>query len=703
VVPLGRLWDYKWSILACFIPLAVGGGFLVSSLMVPMYTASARIEVSPVIPQLVSSRSDMVPMYDAYRNSQVAHIRGPEVLDAVLDNPGVRAPAGYRAEPATWLEAGLAWLGLRREPPPRDRLSETLQIDAPRGNQNIFVSLATPRPGEAKLLVAEVVRTYKEWAEKQDADSDLDRLRKLDALIAEHSGEVTFNRTQTVRLRQQLGTGTPEALLNQRLLKLDDLISRQSSLRVRYEALVRAREDPNAVAAPVVFSLDTEWSARQRDVEAAAQQLRTVESQFGEDHPLLKRAQVALRAAEERLRLRETELRAAASGSADGEEAQRLRFELGTVATETEQFQAIFDQSFKAAEELTQRNEAIAEKEELVARLSAERERIKMNREVAGRIRTYAAYEPAEPDAGKRTKVLVAALVAALGASVGLAYLRLRLSPTVDDVGEALEPTNSTFLGCVPHAEPEELVRPQEASSVGEAVRLIRTALLRRLAETGGQVVQVTSGGAGSGKSTVALLLARSLAQSGRRVLLVDADLHQPVLQERLGLTSSVGLLGALAEPAAGADGYVEVMPGLHFLSTGARTRPGQRELLANGRFAALLEQWRGRYDLVLLDCAPLLGTADSVIVSGHVDGTVLVIRERHCRRAALNVALHVLHASGGRLLGTVYVSAARSGVYGYGYGYGPDGVDRQTARTVRAGAGEPATAVAPGGEPEQK
>lgn len=91
---------------------------------------------------------------------------------------------------------------------------------------------------------------------------------------------------------------------------------------------------------------------------------------------------------------------------------------------------------------------------------------------------------------------------------------------------------------------------------------------------------------------------------------------------------------------------------------------------MANGAFASLLHQWRGAYDLVLLDSAPLLGMADAGIIAGRVDGTVLVVRERYCRREAVLEALATLSAAGGKLLGTVFVGSGRFGGYGYGYAY---------------------------------
>jgi len=218
---------------------------------------------------------------------------------------------------------------------------------------------------------------------------------------------------------------------------------------------------------------------------------------------------------------------------------------------------------------------------------------------------------------------------------------------------------------------------------------MIRTALLNRLEGgvelrgPGGQVVQLASAGPGSGKSTLAVLLARSLAQSGKRVLLVDADMHRPSLAQHFAIALSPGLLDLLARGQGGAGGaregeagasayHATSIPTLSVLPSGRSTRQEDQELLVNGTFSTLLAQWRGRFDFILLDGPPLLQSADAAILSRHADGTILVVRQRHCQRMALVEALAVLSSAGGKLLGTVFVGSGHEQVYGYGYGYAP-------------------------------
>jgi receptor protein-tyrosine kinase len=111
---------------------------------------------------------------------------------------------------------------------------------------------------------------------------------------------------------------------------------------------------------------------------------------------------------------------------------------------------------------------------------------------------------------------------------------------------------------------------------------------------------------------------------------------------------------------------------GLSILSAGKPNGDGSVfEGTANGAFKACIDQLRRRFDIVLLDSSPLLAAADATILSGQVDGTIMVERELVSQRGNVSDALVRLDSAGGQLMGTVFVGSGKSGDYGYGYGYG--------------------------------
>jgi capsular exopolysaccharide synthesis family protein len=707
------LFQYKWSILGLFVlvgGLAVGG---IRVLLVPRYRATAIIEVSPVIPRLLAGQGDLVPLYESYRGSQADFITNPVVLNGVLDDAQVKQSRWYRATPASPLEALLDRLHLRSPSPPLDRLVAALEVEVPKGKQLVVVSLTATTPGEAQLIVDRILESYVRFTNERASTSEYDLMGKLRKEIGDRELELQGLEETAAQLRQQLGTDAPEELVRERGLGILRLKATVDALQTDLEVARRTlevvpnhadtattqpvtavRADPNAgelfpttagtsvaladpsSAARYVF--DPRWQQLSDRVAAARREVERRQERFNEGDPVLARLRREQAGAETELHAWESQLdllgprRPVDTGPTALRETvaqMTVRLELLTGQLETERQAA--RSMFADAEELSQKSAARARTDEMRQQLERRLDEMRLNREVAGLVRTFPAIEPTEPDNDRRWKLTAAALVGALAAGVGLAILRIKLSPTVDQALELSCPVQGVFLGYLPLRRSDQMSALDESPAQVESARMIRTALLNRLNGARGVTVQITSATVGSGKSTLAVVLARSLAQGGRRVLLVDTDMRRPTLAARFAIAAVPGLRDVLTGPdATAAIQRVAHTPGLSVLPAGALACHEERELMANGAFASLLHQWRGAYDLVLLDSAPLLGMADAGIIAGRVDGTVLVVRERYCRREAVLEALATLSAAGGKLLGTVFVGSGRFGGYGYGYAY---------------------------------
>jgi capsular exopolysaccharide synthesis family protein len=700
------LLPYRWSIISVFLLVASAAVAGIWVLLVPAYKATALIEVSPVIPQLLAGKSDMVPLYESYRGSQADYLTNPVVLNGVLDDSRIKATAWYRAAPTSPLESLLDRLHLRPPKPPMDRLTEALKAEVPKGKQLIYVSMTAATPNEAKLIVDRVLEEYVKFTNERTSVSDNEVMTRLRKEMGDCEIKLRTLESDAPRLRQQLGTGAPEELVKQRALDLLKLESTVSSLKTEIEIARRTLEyvhkadvgsqtqpsgatatepatAPASAPTPSTprnpdprYLADSRWQQLSDRLAAARREVERRQQRFGDANPKLDEARQDCDDAEAQLRAREIQVDISpGSGSGSGalhESVQQMtvRLELLTQLLEQEREKA--RSVFTDAEKLAQQNADRVKTEELRQQLDRRFNEMRMNREVAGQVRTYPALEPSEPDNDKRWKFTAAALCGALAVSVGLALLRIKLSPTVDQVAEASRPGRAVLLGRLPLRPRAQSLAVEQCPIGLESVRMIRTALLNLLDGTGGAVLLITSATVGSGKSTLAIMLARSLALGGKKVLLVDTDVYRPTLAKRFAIDPSPGLRDVLTQPALGpAAVRATATPGLSILPVGAVARPEERELLANGAFSSLLAQWRAAYDVVLLDSAPLLGPADAAILSRHADGTILVVRERHCRREAVVDALATLSAVGGRLLGTVFVGSDRATGYGYGYGYG--------------------------------
>jgi non-specific protein-tyrosine kinase len=284
------------------------------------------------------------------------------------------------------------------------------------------------------------------------------------------------------------------------------------------------------------------------------------------------------------------------------------------------------------------------------------------------------------------------ALAGAMAVALSIGYLRTTTDRKIHDIGEVGAAVQAPFLGHLPRFRSENLLKDvggavtaeggpaaiqvaqRAQQTLMESIRMIRTALLERVNETGEKVLLITSAQSASGKSSVALLLARTLSLVGKRVLLVEGDLRKPTLGERLSIESSLGLAAMLCGKAT-EEQAKEGSRHLPFdvIAAGEIPEEFDVELLSNGAFSGCIQRWRQAYDFVLVDSPPVLPVADARILAGHADGAIMVVRAGHDRRPDAVEAFSLLTASGGRLLGTVFIGGKPEQGYGrtYGYDYG--------------------------------
>jgi capsular exopolysaccharide synthesis family protein len=220
-------------------------------------------------------------------------------------------------------------------------------------------------------------------------------------------------------------------------------------------------------------------------------------------------------------------------------------------------------------------------------------------------------------------------------------------------------------------AEPIELLpqnRPRAAAS--EAYRALRAALL--LSRAGGiKSILVTSAKPQEGKSATASNLAIVLAQLGRPVLLVDADLHRPRLHEIFRVPNRTGLVSVLAEKADPFAAIVKTAtPGLSLLPAGPAT-PNPSGLLSSEAMRALLEFAGMNHDFVVIDAPPLFPVADALVLGPQTDGVVLCVRWGRTPRDIVARMRDMLQRGRVAILGVVLNSVSESyGAYGSGYAY---------------------------------
>lgn len=180
----------------------------------------------------------------------------------------------------------------------------------------------------------------------------------------------------------------------------------------------------------------------------------------------------------------------------------------------------------------------------------------------------------------------------------------------------------------------------------------------------------ITSSLIGEGKSTTIANLANVMAQGGKKVLLVDADLRRPTLHYLFRLDNQVGLVNVLFKGQSYEDVIQEIdVEGLHIIPSGPLP-PNPAELIDSQQMLDLLTFAREHYDLVLIDGPPLLPVADGQILAGQVDGVLLVIRSGLLSREHIIRAKSLLEQIGAQIIGTVFndvkMKSKKKDTYGY-------------------------------------
>ncbi len=327
------------------------------------------------------------------------------------------------------------------------------------------------------------------------------------------------------------------------------------------------------------------------------------------------------------------------------------------------------------------RKDEIAEKKKELAAVTTDMAAFKQSKDSEGYTVTPIAQVRVSKSLKRVLKLVGLFSVFGVCAVFGLAYFREWYDSTVHTQDEVRRSLNLPLLGAVPHFRAGPNDRQLEASTgvsaalcyyhrpgsrEAESFRSVRTTLFSATKESGDKVIQVSSAEPGDGKTTSTCNLAVAIAQSGKRVLLIDADLRRPTVHLLLGLRGDVGLSNVLRREVEWETVVQSTrIDGLSVLPSGPCPE-NPAELLSVATLGQLLRQVRTDFDYLLVDSPPVLAVSDPCIISPHVDGMLLVVRMQKNKRAALVHTREVLETHGVSLYGVVVNDFAMD-VEGYG------------------------------------
>ena len=285
------------------------------------------------------------------------------------------------------------------------------------------------------------------------------------------------------------------------------------------------------------------------------------------------------------------------------------------------------------------------------------------------------------PVSPKKPFLAILALIIALGVPSGWLYAKDNLNGKILYRTDIERLTHFPIIGEVIHEKLKSQIVIEKAtrSFAVEQFRLIRTAIKHQGNPPGScKRILITSSIKGDGKSFVSVNLAVSMSRSGKRVALLEMDLHQPRISEIFDIPKCEGITDYLMGKATEESIILEEKkyPGLFIIPTGYLTEDAN-ELLNNGRLDDLMTYLDARFDYIIIDTAPLIASTDGYIIAPYCNLLLTVVRHNHTPKSFVELINKEMAAHDIQNVAIVFNGVKKRGVgrysYGYGHGYGYD------------------------------
>ena len=655
------------SLFVLFLALT-GGGFAVWWIYFPGYRGEALIECISNIPEAgltIEQQRLKQDEHERFVMTQALLLKSPGILGEALKITAVRETDWFRSV-------------VHRDP--LLELTDELQAYPVRGTNLLRVAMECRNPKDPAVIVNEVVRQWFRAVKKRSAEEATSgqlevaqqELETLDREVAEARG-----RLQSIAARLPAGASQNPSgnITNQRVNQYAEQVAQLNLELALLEQFRAIYNDPVGVAVTAedraLVELDPQVAEMARALLLLEQNRAAAMEVYGSEHGLLRQIDARITALEakldqlrtEKLNERRTNMRQQVNTAYDTTRHALFLAQENLLKEEAvlqDQDRLLFDY-FNLEEDIRQKVEY---RQELLAYIK-NLMRVK-TQETAVRVNVeQPAVDPLERHSPTLWLIPLGVLIA-LTLSIGIALGMELLDTSVRTSQDVVRHLDVALLGLVPHTDDEETaikrvetaVRDAPRSMVAEAFRRIRTNLQFTAPALQQRTILVASPRPHDGKTTVACNLAIALAQGGRRVLLVDANLRRAGLKglfDQLlpeGLSNLLIGEGSLSSYAVGTN-----TPLLDVLSSGP-TPPNPAELLGSELCRVFLQEAAANYDQVIIDSSPVLLTSDAMVLATAVDGVILVVRANQNSRGAARRACRLLTDVGAHLFGTVLNAA---------------------------------------------
>jgi len=717
------LWKRRWTVLSVLL-VTLTAVLLYTVKQKPLYRAQAMLEIRQENPNIVTVERlfELQGVSPDYLETQYKILRSDTLARQVIAqlhldrtsefNPPSRVwPWQVNAESARGATR-ISLAAAAGEQRVLRKFEDRLSVDPIRRSLLVSVSFDSHDPGRAARVVNTLASAYIQdnlrmhWEATAQASGWLSK--QLDQLkINLENSEDALQRYAEANglLFLENNTGQTENIVNERLQQLQDELTKAQADLYQKESLYRLIRTGDTGALPGVFDNKMMQDLTVKLADLEREQARLAPN-FKPGYPRMREIQSQI----DRIQQVLEQQRAQA--------ARHIQDEYLAASRRTALLRQAFDEQQRqanlVAEKSVQYNILKREVDTNKQLYQGLLERLKQAGVSAGlkasNIRVVdSAVPPARPDKPRIPLNLAFGFLLGLGGGIGLAFLQEHLDNTLKSQADIETFLRVPALAVIPsrrslHPEKESYRqwlqkallasgpgrnvgaahRPMandwlrvdseslEHSALSEAFRSLRTSVLLSAAARPPRSLVVISAGPNEGKTTICGNLAISLAQLGKRVLAVDADLRRPCLHAFFHLPESAGLVDYLT----GDDRWRELVQptgirNLDCLVSGPLP-PNPSELLSSERMRAFMEAAAAQYDFALIDSPPLLNLADGRILGTMVEGAILVAKGGATPRELVQRAQLFLSDVGARVIGVVLndVDLGQGGDYAQYYRY---------------------------------
>lgn len=686
----------RWPGLIAFIVLAVPPLFLTLTAE-SVYEGLARVQVGLPLPEVAGRET---PQTKGAINDYVELFRSRRVARRALEELRLWNPPFERSTDlvlrvrdvlrAIWPGEKTASAATARdtsEPEslrgPIDALLANLTVTPVPESRLLDITISATDPVVAANLTNAIVRhgisqdlgsrlsssqETSEWLRKQLTEQR-QRLEASEAALQQYKEE-----------KNALSVGDRQNIVDQKLIDLNATLTRAKTERiVKEEVFKRAlalRAHPSDLDTLPGAAGSTYVRQLKDEIAALTRKRGELAEQYGELHPEMLAVNNGIKDTKARL---DTELAKIADSLRNeflGAAAQERSL---TAALEAQKNEAL-DLNRKTIEYGVLAREAAGNRE-LYERLSQQAQQAGLSSamETADMAVVDAAEPQPVPARPARARNAVASLGGALFGAIGFALLLEFFDTRVKSPDQIKRDLALPYLGYVPLIRSEAAAGPlvtdeQVGARFHEAVRRVRANLMLSTATEGCRLLIVTSTAPREGKTMVSSNLALALSQSSARVLLLDADLRRPRIEQQLGLDAGPGLSDVLTGQAT-IDAALRLVPRTTLtVLTAGPCPPNPPELISSARYRELMATLHSKYDWIIVDSPPVMAVADAALLARDATGVVFVVGAEMSSIETVREAVDELDTAKATILGAVLnrVDVERNGFY-YSKYYNPD------------------------------